>query len=136
MRILDDVQKIFNEFTFEEIVLPEGYKNIYQYLKDFPDEEKRFNPEYDDWGLMQEFKQHIHKGWYGFSVGAPVIPIWTEIIREIVLICVKTDPDFEIHQIKMKFGGIRFYCHSNVIEDLDEVEGLIMDKLFDKALIY
>jgi len=59
-----------------------------------------------------------------------------EIIREIVLVCIKANPNFEIHQIKMKFGGIHFYCHSEVIEDLNEVDGLIMDKLFDKALIY
>ena len=28
-------------------------------------------------------------------------------------LCILNDPDFEIHQIKLKFGGIRFYVNSS-----------------------
>ena len=136
MKILDKVEKVFEEIPFDEIKLPKGYNNVYQYLKDFPKEEKRFISEYSDWGLIDDFKKHIPKGWYGFSIGTPINPVWVEIIREILLICVEADPDFQIHQIKLKFGGIRFYVNSDVIEDIFEVEELIMTKLFDRALIY
>jgi hypothetical protein len=136
MTILDKVVKVFENHPFDKIILPEQYNNVYQYLKDFPEEEKRFRSEYDDWGLNKEFKEHIPKGWYGFNVGEPIIPVWMEIIREIILICIEADPNFEINQIKMKLGGIRFYCNSDIIEDLYDVEILIMRKLFDNALIY
>lgn len=137
MKILDDVQNIFNKHTFDKITFPDsGYENVYEYLNDFPDDKKHFQSKYNDWMLRQEFKEHIPKGWYGFDIGTPINPIWVDIIREIVLTCIKADPNFEIHQIKLKYGGICFYCYSNVIEDLHDVEILIMKKLFDKALIY
>jgi len=44
MKILNDVQKIFNENTFEQIVLPEGYSNVYWYLSHFPDEKNVLIP--------------------------------------------------------------------------------------------
>ena len=62
--------------------------------------------------------------------------IRNEIIEKILDLCILNDPDFEIHQIKLKFGGIRFYVQSNVIEDIFDVESLIENTFYDRALIF
>ena len=59
-----------------------------------------------------------------------------DILDEILELCTENDTDFEIHQIKLKFGGIRFYVHSDIIEDINDVEMCIEDNLYDPALIY
>lgn len=136
MKILNKVVEIFKNNPFDKIVLPEHYNNVYKYLRDFPDEKKRFRSEYNDHHLNNEFREHITKGFYGFAIGEPIIPEWNKIIKDIVTLCIESDPNFEINQIKLKFGEIRFYCYSNVIDDLDDVEYLISSLLSDKSLIY
>jgi hypothetical protein len=86
--------------------------------------------------LIKKYRQHIPKGHYGFSIGEPIIPQWNEILDKIVEVCIAADPNFEIRQVKLKFGGICFYVHSDVIEDLHEVEVQIGNTLFDRGLIY
>ena len=86
--------------------------------------------------LNKKYREYIPQGWYGFDIGTPIIPAWMEIIDNIVELCVENDPDFEIHQIKLKFGGICFYVYSNVIDDIHDIEYLILNTLNDRALIY
>jgi len=136
MKILEKVQAIFAEYELNPIELPEGYKNVYQYQRDYPDEEKKFESEKTDGYFFNKYRAHIPRGWYGFSLGDPIVPEWCEILEKVLDICLETDPSFEIHQIKIKFGGIRFYCSSEVIEDLHDVEFLIENKLHDPKLIY
>jgi hypothetical protein len=136
MKILDKVQEIFNQYELKPIELPAGYRNIYDYLRANPEESKKYVSEIRDVDLLQKYKKQIPKGWYGFDVGTPIIPEWMEIIDKVVQVCVEADPDFEIHQIKLKFGGIRFYVGSDIIEDLFDIERMVENTLYDRALIY
>ena len=136
MKILEKVQEIFNQYELKSIEIPTGFKSVYDYLRDNPDKRKDFKSTIEDCDLNKKYLKHIPKGWYGFDVGTPIVPSWMEIIDKIVEACVAVDPDFEIHQIKLKFGGIRFYCESNIIDDLHDIECLIEDNLQDRALIY
>ena len=136
MKILEKVQEIFNQYELKPLVLPENFTNVYLFIRKYPEFGKDFKSSIEDSDLNTKYRKHIPKGWYGFDIGTPIIPAWMEIIDKIVEVCVEADPYFEIHQIKIKFGGIRFYTKSNVIEDLHDVEHLIDNKLFDNALIY
>jgi len=136
MKILDKAQEIFNQYELKPLMFPEGHNNVYSFLSAYPEFKKDFESEKDDGYLIDKYRTHIPRGWYGFSIGSPIIPEWCEIIDKILEVCIEADPNFEIHQIKIKFGGIRFYCGSEIIEDLHEIESLIDNTLFDKALIY
>jgi hypothetical protein len=136
MEILDKVREVFNQYDLKPIELPKDFKDVYLFLRKYPEFSKDFKSSIDDSDLNQKYRKHIPKGWYGFDIGTPIVPVWMEIIDKIVEGCTAFDPNFEIHQIKLKFGGIRFYCSSEIIEDLHEVEYFIENKLFDRALIY
>jgi hypothetical protein len=136
MNIFDKVQEIFNQYDLKPIELPKDYKNVYAFLRDYPEFGKNFKSKIEDCDLNEKYKLRIPTGWYGFDIGTPVIPAWMEIIDKIVAICVEADPYFEIHQIKMKYGEICFYVHSIIIDDIDDIESLIMSKMWDRALIY
>jgi len=136
MKILEKVQEIFNQYELKPIELPKDFKDVYMFLRKYPEFGKDFKSEIDNCSLNEKYGKYIPKGWYGFDIGIPIVPLWMEIIDKIVEACVAIDSDFEIHQIKIKFGGIRFYCGSEVIEDLHKVESLIENTLWDKALIY
>lgn len=136
MKILDKIQAVFDKHELHSLTFPDGHKDVYTFLKEYPEFKKDFETEKDDMYFIKKYRNRIPKGWYGFSIGSPIIPSWNEIIEEILELCIEADPDFEIHQIKLKFGGICFYCHSNVIEDLFDVERLIESTLHDRALIY
>jgi hypothetical protein len=58
--------------------------------------------------LFWKWAYRVGKGWYGFNLGH-IPPIWTEILDEFLSWLEIQRPDFEIHQIKMKLGGLRFY---------------------------
>lgn len=55
--------------------------------------------------LFEKYSEFIPEGWYGFDSLKPAwIPEINELLDEM-----KEIPGFEIHQIKEKFGGLRFY---------------------------
>jgi hypothetical protein len=136
MKILDKVQEVFNQYELKPIELPKEFKDVYMFLRAYPEFGKDFKSTIDDGDLLKKYRKHIPRGWYGFDIGTPIVPQWMEIIDKIVEICVAVDPEFEIHQIKLKFGGICFYCGSQIIDDLHEIEYLIAHKMHDRALIY
>jgi hypothetical protein len=136
MKILTNVEEIFAKYDLKPIKLSKEYKDIYQYLREYPVEWEKYESKKNDSYFLKKYGEYIPKGWYGFDIGKPIIPEWMEIIDEIVELCIENDPDFEIHQIKLKFGAICFYVHSDVIEDIHDVELMLMNNLFDKALIY
>ena len=136
MKCLDEIKRIIDSYHIEPIKLPEGYKDVYQLIRDIPEIEDNFKPEKDDMFLIKKYKNHISHGHYGFSIGHPINPKWNEIIDEILEFCISKDPYFEIQQIKIKFGFMCFYVSSNIIEDTHDIEVLIMKTLSDKALIY
>ena len=58
--------------------------------------------------LFWKWAHRVGKGWYGFNLGH-IPPIWTEMLDEFLSWLEIQRPDFEIHQIKMKLGSLRFY---------------------------
>ena len=96
--------------------------------------------------LKKKYKSYIPKGWYGFSFGEPTPPDWFKIIDKFLQYLIKLEKEkkisnFEIYQIKMKYGGLRFYCNwSCEDEEFNEYLRLQVDKLEnhlrDKKLIY
>jgi hypothetical protein len=139
MKLLNEIEEIIAKYDLKPIQIPDGYKNLYDYLyKNEKGEDKTgdYCTATSDTYLNEKYADYIPHGWYGFDVGTPIISIWMDILDEIVELCTEADPDFEIHQIKLKFGGIRFYVYSEIIEDIHNVEMHIEDKLFDTALIY
>lgn len=136
MKILDKVQEIFNQHELKPLMLPEGHKDVYSFLNAYPEFRKDFESEKDDGYFINKYRTHISKGHYGFSLGSPIIPEWCEIIDKVLELCIVEDPDFEIQQVKIKFGTVHFNVYSNIIEDTHDVDRLIMSTLFDRALIY
>jgi hypothetical protein len=130
----------FNDHWFPEV----SEKNLYvnqkikdQYSIGCRDKEKH---------LLEKYKSFIPKGWYGFGLGEPLHTDWYNIIEEFLdyLISLQNEKKingFEIHQIKLKFGGIRF-CVSYKCKDEEFKEFLwlqiksLEDALFDSKLIY
>jgi hypothetical protein len=112
---------------------------FYQLIKNQNNPEEvmnKYKSEITDNYLNNKFKKHIPDNWYGFDIGYPINTDWMIILEKVVDLCVANDPNFEIHQIKLKYGCIRFYCESKIIEDIGNITSLIMNKLYDKALIY
>jgi len=96
--------------------------------------------------LLSKWREYVPIGWYGMSFGEPFHHLWYLIIDEFLEYLVSFQKNskiegFEIHQIKLKMGGIRFrisyICHD---EELREFITLQISKLestlFDSKLIY
>lgn len=58
--------------------------------------------------LFSKWAYRVGKGWYGFSLGH-VPPVWTKMLDDFLSWLETQCPDFEIHQVKIKFRGLRFY---------------------------
>lgn len=144
MKLLDQVKAIVESYNLRPIVLSEQYKNIYEYINEhYKDKEltkariEEFtNKEITDDYLCAKYQNHIEPNHYGFDIGTPIVPAWMNVLDEVVGLCVKNDSDFSFTQIKLKFGGIRFYASSILIEDIDEICSYIENILFDKKLVY
>jgi hypothetical protein len=94
-----------------------------------------------DFILIQKWKDRIPTGWYGFD---GINELWGEIIDDFLVELEKVAPNFEIHQIKLKFGGLRFYISLGERLDNDPrlanyINGqitLLEETLYSKDLIY
>lgn len=64
--------------------------------------------------LFMKWAYRVEKGWYGFALGDTVPMVWARIIEEFLVELEKEAPNFKIHQIKLKFGGLRFYVDLNL----------------------
>lgn len=139
MKLLKNVEKIFNK-KYQVFVLPDDksgviHKNIYKYIEANPEEKLKFIHCKNNQFYNEKYKNNITKGYYGFDIN--ILPEnWLNIIDELLELFIKNDPEFEIHQIKIKFGGVRFYVVSKVIEDLFEINELIESKLHSQFLMY
>ena len=84
--------------------------------------------------LFQKWAHRVPKGWYGFALGN--VPFrWAQILDDFLTEVEKENKDFEIHQIKLKFGGCRIYLGNINKKTQDEIDKL-EDCLFSKDLIY
>ena len=134
MELLKDVKKILDKYNLK-LELPEGYRNVYE-LDEDEREKLGLYPEKRDAYFLDKYRKYIPIGWYGFAIGSPTPTPWMEALDEILKLLVKKDPEFKIYQIKMKFGGIRFYTGSDVIDDLGDIESLIENKMYSSKLVY
>jgi len=138
MKLLPQVQDIINKYDLKPIELPDSFKNLYDYLRNdaYIDKQKDFKPRKSDIYFLDKYQKYIRHGWYGFSLGYPIVPEWCDIIDEILELCTKYDSYFEIHEIRIKKGSVHFNVYSGIIDDCSNINKLIMKILFDKALIY
>jgi len=103
-----------------------------------PREREDFNPTIF---LFHQWAYKVPNRWYGFDLSnAPFL--WALIIDEFLRYINIKRPDFEIHQIKLKFGGLRMHVSYNYdkdnvtdVEIYDEINKL-EDWLFDERLVY
>ena len=58
--------------------------------------------------LFQKWAYRVGKGWYGFDLG-DVPRVWVDVLDDFLVWVESQCPDFEIRQVKIKFGGLRFY---------------------------
>jgi len=63
-----------------------------------------------------DMKQRTPKGWYGLAAPKG----WDVLVKGVHEALLAIDPDYEIYQIKEKFGGLRYYCslHSDEARDI------------------
>jgi hypothetical protein len=91
--------------------------------------------------LFMSWAYRVGKGWYGFALGRDVPYVWAQIIDDFLKELEKEAPDFQIHQIKLKFGGLRFYVDLR-LDDKDKAKaihaeiGKLCATLDDDRLIY
>jgi len=137
MKLLDEVKKIVESYN-TMVIVPEQYKNVYEFARneDEKADESFGDFEINDSYLFDKYQKQIPKGWYGFNIGHPTPKNWFIVIDKVLEFLIDKDPDLEIHQIKMKFGGIRFYVESKAIEDIWEIIIYIENTLFDRKLVY
>ena len=131
MICINEVRNVLEKHDLS-INLPEGATTVYNV------EEKLdwLYPVKNDMYFLKKYEKHVPQGWYGFAIGTPIPKNWMDALDEILELLIKCDPELEIHQIKLKYGGMRFYVISKVIEDLFDIELMIEDSMFNKALIY
>lgn len=135
MRLLEKVIEIFSRYEIKPIDTL-GYKDAYELTKEVPESLVDFVPATTDFALIVAYREYIPRGYYGFSLGTPTPKIWVQIIKDILDICIEADPNLEIHSIKIKFGFVCFYVHSEVIEDINDIEVYISKTLNDPSLKY
>ena len=94
-----------------------------------------------DLQLFAKWAYRVPKGCHGFALGCDVPIVWAESIDKVLEWLDKETPQFEIRQIKLKFGNLRFYVDLKLHECLkrkhiEEVMGELEDLCFSKGLIY
>lgn len=90
--------------------------------------------------IQEKWTDYIPRGWYGFAIGK-VPDKWFYVIDEFLEYLDSIVSGFEIHQIKVKFGGIRFYIEYDSGDDeTNEFIELQIEKLermlYSEDLVY
>jgi hypothetical protein len=62
--------------------------------------------------IVKDMAERTPAGWYGLATPKG----WDNLVAECHLALKAIDPSYEIHQIKEKFGGLRYYCSLNTDE--------------------
>lgn len=68
--------------------------------------------------IEAEIEERTPKGWYGLASPSA----WDSIVEELHTGIMKLYPNYEVFQIKEKFGGLRYYCS---VDGDPQVEDLI-----------
>lgn len=56
--------------------------------------------------IADDITKRVPEGWYGLTTP----PGWDTIVSDTHMALKAIDPNYEVHQIKEKFGGLRYYC--------------------------
>jgi len=91
--------------------------------------------------LFMKWAYRVGKGWYGFALSNDVPLVWAQIIDDFLDELAKEAPNFEIHQIKLKFGGLRFYVDLRLsdkkkVDQINKEIEALTQTLFNEKLIY
>ena len=67
--------------------------------------------------LFQRWACRVRQGCYGFDLG-DVPRVWADLLNDLLAWMESQCPDFEILQIKMKCGGLRFYIDTKIVDEV------------------
>jgi hypothetical protein len=86
---------------------------------------------YSDEMMNDNWKDHIPDGWYGWDIGGFLPDRCMEAINEFLEWVNLLDPAFEIHQLKIKYGGFRCNIQTelNISDQITLLESYISDDL-------
>lgn len=65
---------------------------------------------------LQKIEDRIPERW-GKYLG--ISPGWYQIVIDLDEALSEIDPDYEVQQVKTKFGGLRYYCERTTTSDFD-----------------
>jgi len=75
--------------------------------------------------LFWKWAYRVGKDWYGFNLG-DIPEVWTNVLDDFLAWLDVHCPDFQIHQVKMKLGSLRFYINTRTdgewVNDIVRVE--------------
>ena len=83
--------------------------------------------------LFSKWAYRVGKGWYGFNLG-DIPRVWTDVLDEFLSWLETECPDFEIHQVKMKFRSLRLYLgtktkfvipDANIRSEISQLQNLL-----------
>lgn len=133
--------KGFANYWYPDVELEKVYllpREELEKLREGCDEKERY--------LLKKYEKYIPPGWYGFSLGSPTPYEWYEIIEKFLDYLIGLQEkgkisNFEIHQIKTKFGGLRFYvgytCEDEEFDEFIELQTSHLERhLSDEKLVY
>lgn len=79
----------------------------------------------------QKFAHIVARIPSGWGRWIDVGPGWHDLVLELDAKMAEVDPDYELHQCKEKFGGLRYYighAHNDACGGLEEGEGSIFER--------
>ena len=99
----------------------------------------RDSPEFKDsylkaTNLQNKYQNRVGENWYGFDIDCWPVN-WLNALEEFLAELEKDSPDFEIHTIKLKWGGARIYL-SNESSDAQKCIDMLEGAMQDNNLIY
>lgn len=132
MTILETTRQIIQKHKLEEKLDFNPFKDRSQNY--FSNHEK-FKDSYEKTtNLQNKYENRVPHGWYGLDCSCWPIN-WLNALEEFLAELEKDSPDFEIHAIKLKFGGARIYLgmiSANAEESVDALE----KAMYDSNLVY
>lgn len=85
--------------------------------------------------IQDKWDYKVGANWYGIEMTDRMPVVFYKVIDEFLDWMLINEPNFEIHQIKCKFGGIRVYI-GNISEEIQDFCWNLSSLLFDENLIY
>lgn len=111
------------------------YPDNFNPYKDYTEKDKLLDKESLS-NLKSKYQRYVPPRWYGFNgLGYPTPLIWYDVLDEFLAYVEEKCPEFEIYQIKIKFGGIRIYI-GNISDEIQQEIYQLTSAMVDAKLIY